>query len=202
MKWGYRITSSAFYIFFKLFHRHRVYGLENLPKGPAIIAPNHLSLYDPPLVSCSIPEELHFVAKKGLFDSTLFASIITYLNAHPISGSEQDLTTIKLICRLLQNGNKVVIFPEGSRSEDGELLELKQGVGMLAIRNNVPIVPVHISGTFEVWPIHNKWPRLFGRTSCTIGKPIHPDQYDHLSKKEAQAAITKDLQSALIGLRG
>lgn len=200
MKWGYWITNCAIYCFFKLFHRHKVYGLENLPKGPAIIAPNHLSLYDPPLVSCSIPEELHYVAKKELFDSTFFARIITYLNAHPISGSEQDLTTIKLICHLLQNGNKVVIFPEGSRSEDGKLLDLKQGVAMLAIRNNVPIVPVNIRGTFEVWSIHNKWPKFFGRTSCTIGKPIFPDQYDHLSKKEAQVAITRDLQAALFDM--
>ena len=138
------------------------------------------------------------MAKKELFDSPFLAKIISYLNAHPVSGSEQDIATMKLICQLLQSGSKVVIFPEGSRSEDGELLDLKHGVGMLAIRNNVPIVPVNISGTFEVWPIQNKWPKLFGRTSCTIGKPIYPAQYAGMSKKEAQAAITQDLQAALL----
>lgn len=200
MRWAYWCASGAIGAFFKLFHRHKVYGIENLPKGPAIIAPNHLSLYDPPVISCSIPEELHYLAKKELFDISFLSWLIRHLNAHPVSGSEQDLKTMKLICQLLQSGEKVVIFPEGSRSEDGNLLEMKSGVSMLALRNHVPIVPVYLQGTFEIWPIQNKWPKLFGRTSCTIGKPIYPEQYASLGKKEAQAALTQDLQDALQSL--
>lgn len=200
MRWGYRITTKTVALYFKLLYRHKVYGLENLPNGPAIIAPNHFSLFDPPIIGSSINEELHFLAKEELFDIPVLTPLIKYLNAHPVSGSEKDLPTMKLICRLLQEGEKVVIFPEGSRSHHGQLLELKNGVSMLAIRNNVPIVPVYIKGTFEIWPMDKKYPSFCGRTSCTIGKPIYPDAYVELGKRDAQVALTDALTKSLLSL--
>lgn len=201
MKTGYWCVTSIIGAFFKLFHSHRVYGLENIPKGPAIIAPNHVSFYDPPLISCSFPEELHYLAKEELFDYTFLRWLISNLNAHPVSGSEKDLKTMKLICQLLEKGEKVVIFPEGSRSHDDELLDLKLGVSMLAFRNHVPIIPVYLKGSFEIWPIQNKWPKFSGKTTCTIGKPIAPEQFAGLGKREAQLAMTEALRSALIDLQ-
>lgn len=201
MRWGYRIVSSVLYFYFKIFHRHTIYGIENLPKGPAIIAPNHLSLYDPPIVAASIPEELHFMAKEELFEFRFLKTLIRYLNAHPVSGTEKDLKTMKLICQLLQSGEKVVIFPEGARSDDGSLQDLKTGVSMLAIRNNVPVVPVYIKGSFEIWPIHQKFPKFRGKTTCTIGKPIYPETFSGLGKREAQEALTNAIHESLIKLK-
>ena len=197
MRLGYRFVTSTLRLFFKLFHGHRVYGLENLPKGAAIIAPNHLSLYDPPIIGASIREELHFLAKQELFEYPLLGRLIRNLNSHPVTGAGQELQSLKMICQLLQKGEKVVIFPEGARSPDGEILPLKTGVSMLALRCNVPVVPVSIQGSFEIWPIQEKWPKLTGKTSCTIGKPIYPSEFSGMKKHEAMDALTEALLKAL-----
>jgi len=201
MRLGYRFVTGTLRLFFNLLHNHKVYGLENLPKGPAIIAPNHLSLYDPPIIGASINEELHYLAKQELFEYPLLGTLIRSLNSHPVTGGGQELQSLKLICKLLQSGKKVVIFPEGARSPDGEILPLKTGVSMLALRCNVPIVPVSIQGSFEIWPIHEKWPKLSGNTTCTIGKPIYPEEFSSMKKHEAMDALTEELKQALLGLQ-
>lgn len=200
MRLTYWFAAGMINLFFKLFHQHKVYGIENIPKGPAIIAPNHLSHYDPPAVSISFPEELHYLAKDELFHYRFLGWLIRNLNAHPVSSADKDRSSMKLLSELLQQGKKVVIFPEGARSETGKILELKYGASVLALKNNVPIVPVYIRGTFEIWPIYQKYPRFSGKTSCTIGKPIYPSAYEGLEKREAQRAMTKDLHDALLEL--
>lgn len=197
MRLGYRLMTGMMKGYFHLFHHHQVFGLENLPKGPAIIAPNHISLFDPPIIGASIREELHFLAKQGLFDYPVLGTIIRYLNSHPVSGTGQELQSLKMICHLLQEGHKVVIFPEGTRSESGDLLPLKTGVSMLALRCKVPIIPVYIHGSYEVWPVDQKWPGMKGKTSCTIGKPIYSEQFSGLKKHDAMNAMTEALREAI-----
>jgi 1-acyl-sn-glycerol-3-phosphate acyltransferase len=187
-------------MFFTL-HRHRVYGIENLPKGPALIAANHTSYYDPPLIAVSSPEELHFLAKDSLFKVPLFSSAIRALNAHPVSGTASDLASFKLICKLIAEEKKVVIFPEGRRSETNELLPIKPGIGMLAMRCDAPIVPTYISGLYDVWPMYNAIPKPWGKTTIHFGKPIDWHSYAHLDRKEAQQAIATDLYAAIEALR-
>src|ERR1700761_1988428 len=124
MKPLYYGLRSVLKTLFRIFHRHKTYGIDHYYKGGAIIAPNHTSFYDPPLIGISWPEEISFLARKSLF-GVFLGPVITKLNAYPVTGTQQDLSSIKLICSLLKQDKKVVIFPEGLRSIDGNLQRIK-----------------------------------------------------------------------------
>jgi len=201
MKIFYRFTCAIFKAYFRIFYRHKVYGQKHVISGKAIIAPNHTSFLDPPLIAISWPEEVSFLARKTLFSSSLFASLIHRLNAYPVSGTAQDLSSFKLISQLLQENKKVVIFPEGVRSLDGNISSIKSGVGMLAMRNQCPIIPVYIHGCYEIWNRTRRFPKLFGKTACVFGSPVDWKQFNHLEKKKAQEMIGENVRSAIQGLK-
>lgn len=201
MKLFYCLTRCCFSYYFSLFHHHKVFGSQHLPKGPCILAPNHASFYDPPLMSISCKDEIHFLARGSLFNQYFFKIIISHLNAYPITGTTQDLSSIKLILQLIKDQKKVVVFPEGIRSFDGHLSPIKSGIGMLAIKCNCQIVPVYIHGTFEVWPRTRKFPRISGETACVFGSPISPDSFSKYHKKEAQQKIAQHVQRSIEALR-
>lgn len=187
--------------FFHIFYRHRVYGLEHFIPGGAIIAPNHLSYLDPPLIGVSWPEEISFLARKSLFKKKVFGALIAKLNAYPVTGTQQDLASIKVICKLLSNHKKVVIFPEGIRSTHGNLMDIKSGIGMLAQRNHCPIIPAYIQGSYEIWNRHRRFPKLCGKTVCVFGSPIPYERFSHLGKKEAQDAIARAVKESIEALK-
>lgn len=197
----YRWSRNCFKGFAKLLYKHRVFGVEHLPEGPAIIAPNHASFWDPPLVAASAPGEITFLARATLFDNPVLGLYIRRLNAYPVQGNAQDLSSIKLICRLLQEGKQVVIFPEGNRSRDGSLGSFKAGISMLALRSRCPIIPVYLHGTYRVWNRQRRLPRLCGRTACVFGTPIPWEPYDQMPKKEGQEAMAQAVREAIIRLR-
>lgn len=201
MKPFYWCIRGLFKTYFKIFYHHTVYGLEHSVEGRAIIAPNHTSFFDPPIVAISSKEEIHFLARKSLFSSSLFGSLITKLNAHPINPSSQEISTLKLIYRLLKENKKVVIFPEGSRSKDGSLLPIKQGIGMLSLHSDAPIIPVYIDGAYSIWNRTRKFPKISGKTACVFGTPIIPGEFKHLKNKEAQNAIAEQVTVALHNLK-
>jgi 1-acyl-sn-glycerol-3-phosphate acyltransferase len=201
MPFVYRLTRNCFKGFAKLLYRHRVYGTEHLPTGPAILAPNHASFWDPPLVAASAPGEITFLARASLFEHPLFGIYIRRLNAYPVQGNAQDLASIKLICRLLQENKQVVIFPEGNRTWDGILGPFKSGISMLALRTQCPIVPVYLYGTYRVWSRQRRFPRLYGHTACVFGTPIPWEPYANLPKKEGQEAMAQAVRDAIIALR-
>ncbi|MBS0628843.1 MAG: (d)CMP kinase [Verrucomicrobia bacterium] len=185
---------------FKLFYRHRVYGVEHFIRGSAIIAPNHTSYLDPPVAAISWPEEVHFLARESLFKPFLFGPFIRALNAHPVSGEVTDISVFKTIIELLKEGKQLVLFPEGARTE-GQLEKIKPGIGMLAIRSKAAIIPTYIHGTYEIWGRHRKLPKLFGRTVCVFGAPIHWETFANLDKKEAQAKIAEELTRSIHALK-
>lgn len=200
MKLFYRVVRSLTSLLFKLLYHHRTFGIRNITPGRAIIAPNHASFLDPPLVAVSWPEEISFLARKSLF-SPLLGAIIKKLNAYPVTGTTQDLGSIKLICSLLNQDKKVVIFPEGFRTGDGAMGDIKSGICMLAQRCQAPIIPVYIDGSFDAWDRSRRFPKLKGKTACVIGTPIGWDQFKHLDKKAAQEAAAIKVKEALISLK-
>jgi 1-acyl-sn-glycerol-3-phosphate acyltransferase len=197
----YSLTKFFFKTLFRTFHHHRIYGLKNLPKGAAIIAPNHTSLYDPPIVGASMDEEAYYLADNWLFKKPLLGCTIKMLNAYPLARSAKDKTSIKTIYKVLEKGKKVVIFPEGERSFDGKLLKLKPGIAQIAINANVPIVPAYIHGAFEVWPRDKKFPKFSGDISITFGRPIYPEHFSHPEKQEEKQAMVASVLHELEHLK-
>lgn len=201
MSWLYRVVLFLAWCFFKVFYRHRIYGLEHFYSEAAIIAGNHSSFYDPPILSISWPEEVHFLARESLFKNPLFGTLIRKLNAHPVSGDASDIGVFKLVCQLLAEGKKIILFPEGQRGRQDKLGELKPGVAMLVARSKSAVIPAYIYGSFKVWNRTRKFPKLFGKTACVYGSPILWSQFAHLDKKEAQKALTDALAASIEALR-
>ncbi len=140
---GYAIV----YTFGQLVLKVRVTGRNKLVPGPQILASNHVSNFDPLLVGLGSRREVHFLAKDSLFAaSRFFAWLIHTYNAWPVRREGGDPAAMKRCSWLLGKRQTIVLFPEGTRSRSGDLTPFKPGVGMLAITNHVPVVPVHLGG--------------------------------------------------------
>lgn len=201
MPFLYRIVLFLAWVFFKVFYRHRVYGLEHYYEASAIIAANHTSFYDPPVLSISWPQEVHFLARETLFKNRLFGGLIRRLNSHPVSGDAGDIVVFKTICSLLNEGKKIILFPEGTRSDDGTLRELKSGIALLVARSKSAVIPAYIHGTSTIWGRNRKFPKLWGKTACVFGSALRWEEFAHLDKKEAQKQLTEKLKTAILSLQ-
>jgi 1-acyl-sn-glycerol-3-phosphate acyltransferase len=201
MKPFYWFTRALIKVFVFAAYGHKVYGKEHIVQGKGILAPNHTSFLDPPLIAASWPEEVSFLARKSLFSYRLFGTLITILNAYPVNGTAQDLNSFRLIYGMLEQNKKVVIFPEGIRSSDGALTPIKSGIGMLALRSKSPIFPIYIHGCYQIWNRQRRFPKLWGKTACVIGSPIYWHSFSHLEKKEAQEAIASNVKESLEKLK-
>lgn len=197
----YRCVIFFAWLVGKIFYRLKIYGLQHFYPRGAILASNHTSFLDPPIISVCWPEEVHFLARQTLFKNPLFGALIRNLNTHPVSGEPGDIGVMKMIVSLLEQGKKVVLFPEGTRSNDGELHPLKPGISLLIARSKSAIIPVYIDGTYRAWNRHKKIPRLFVKVSCVFGTPITWESFSYLDKKEAQKQITEKLHAAILDLK-
>ena len=151
--------------------RFRVTDPKNVPaEGPVILASNHLSILDPPVVGTGIWRPCTFMAKEELFRNPLFGWFIRKLRAFPVRRGAGDRAALKKALELLEEGHVLAMFPEGTRSETGELKEPEMGVGMIACRTGAPVVPVYLSGTNRVLPKGGGL-RL-ARVTVRYGKPL------------------------------
>ncbi len=147
----YDIAFPAVTAFFQIFSRWQVNGRENVPgEGPFIIVANHTTMFDPPLLTVSLRRQVTFMAKEELFRSKAVSSLISQLGAFPVRRGKVDRATIRAAESVLADGNVLGLFPEGSRSEDGQLQKAKVGPVVIAQRCRVPILPVGVVGTRDL----------------------------------------------------
>ena len=133
---------------FRVLTGWEVRGRENIPReGGVIVAANHISFWDPPLIGSALPREMHFLAKEELFRTPVLGWAIRGVNSIPIRRGVADLTGMARALEVLRVGEALLMFPEGSRMRDGELHPARPGVGMMAVHADVPIVPCYISGS-------------------------------------------------------
>jgi 1-acyl-sn-glycerol-3-phosphate acyltransferase len=145
---GYTLIKTLLKVFF----RFRAYGLDNVPRGKAIIAANHQSYVDPPVVGSGIREEIWYLAREDVFNLALFRWLCVKVNSIMIRKRRADRSALAKVLEKLAQGKKVLVFPEGTRSCDGELQAPERGIGLLAHRSGAPVVPAYVSGTFQVLP--------------------------------------------------
>lgn len=200
-KFFYRFTISLMKLFFKLFYRVEVFGLEHFEKGGAIIASTHSSYLDPPLIATCAPEEIHFLAKASLFKIPIIRSIIKALNTHPLKGSIKDLSTFKDVQDLIDKNYKVLLFPEGTRGFSNEIGPMKRGIALLFAKTRCKIIPLYIHGTFDAWSRNHKFPRFGKKLVCIFGRPIHWEEFAHLEPKEAQVQLMERIENSLHSLK-
>jgi 1-acyl-sn-glycerol-3-phosphate acyltransferase len=158
---------SAFFLFW----RYRVLGAENLPRrGPFILAANHRSNADPALLGCTPWRRNFFFAKRELFEHRLFGWYISALGAFPVDRGGADLAAMRYAQQVLKEGHVLIFFPEGTRSKSGDFLPAQPGLGMIALRARVPVIPAYVHNSVEA--LRRKIPRRPVRTR--IGRPIDP----------------------------
>jgi cytidylate kinase len=195
----YRFIYLLARLFFKVCFRLRIYGLEHFRPGAAILAANHTSYFDPPVLSISCPEEVHFLARASLFDIPLLGRLIRRLNTHPVARDATDTQTLKMLIDLLTDGKKLILFPEGKRSPHDELLPLEKGIAFLAHKTRCRIIPAYIEGAHAAWPSGRKFPRLFGKITVVFGSSLELEE--ELNKKEAQTQLLKRTENAIRHLK-
>ncbi len=170
MKWFYFLAWSFVRNLGRILWRLSWDGVENIPKeGAVIIASNHISYCDPPLVAVSCPREVHFMAKKELFSIPVLGFLIWRLNAFPIHRQGVDRQALEKGIEVLKSGRALLVFPEGTRSrKKGEFLPPKPGVGVLAKEAGAPIVPAYISRSDELAKVFF----TLARVKVRFGVPI------------------------------
>jgi len=175
-------------IIMKIFFRLKVRGLENLPeKGPYIITPNHASYLDGFNVVAVLPSKLfrnlYSMGFPKYFTGALKESFAGLAHVIPVDPETYLNKALQMASFILRNGKSLMIFPEGGRSYDGEIMEFKKGVGILSIELDVPVVPAYIKGSFEALPRGAIWPKFTG-IKIIFGKPLHPSDIDISGKPE------------------
>ncbi len=169
MRLGYALCRMTSQIFFRLTYGMKIVGMENLPRtGKVVVASNHRSNFDPPILGGTVPREVSFFAKSELFESPLLGRLIRYLNAFPVHRGEFDRASLEKCLSTLKNDGCLLFFPEGTRAPHDGFLAAKLGVGWIVCLSAAPVVPVYIHGSRE------RGLQLRNRPGITmvVGKPI------------------------------
>jgi len=157
---------------FKICFRLKIVGAENCPRrGPLIIAPNHTSFLDPLIAGFAVPRPVSFMARESLFRNRIFGKIISSVNAFPLKREGADPGAMRTAIGKLRKGNAVLIFPEGTRSKDGNLGAPKAGIGFLSAMSGAKILPCYIQGSAGALPKGAVIPR-FKKITVYVGKPL------------------------------
>jgi 1-acyl-sn-glycerol-3-phosphate acyltransferase len=181
--------------------RIHVEGLENVPKsGPLIIVANHLSNADPPLVhgylTPALGRPMHILAKEALFVGPL-GTFLRSQGITPVRSGGSDIEAYRTALDVLEHGNVLTIFPEGTRSRTGRLGEPKPGVAMLATRSGVPVLPVGISGTDRFLGRGSRFPRIGARIVVRVGKPFTVELDRSVGRRAGMEAVTDRIMRAI-----
>jgi 1-acyl-sn-glycerol-3-phosphate acyltransferase len=185
----------------KLLFRLEGRGIEHVPAtGAVLLAANHSSVLDPPLVGAVAPRQLSFMAKADLFRIPLFGALIRRLHATPLRREGSDPGALRTALRMLEEGRALLIFPEGTRGEEGTLRPAKAGVGMLAVMAGVPVVPVFVRGSGAVWPRGRRLPRP-GKVIVTFGPALTFERRAGADRKQQYEAASRTMMDAIGRLR-
>lgn len=180
-------------IVFTLYGHWRVVGLENIPReGGVLFASNHASYVDPPLAWAAAYRRRHIwgIAKSELWDNRVIAYLLDCIGVLPIHRGSTDKALFRMSLDLLARGETVGMFPEGSRSADGELQPARPGIALLVQKSGVPVVPIAVMGTFEMLPRGASRPRP-ARLIVAFGKPLT------FPPKTSREAITDAIMASI-----
>jgi len=173
MNFSYFVSWCVFRLVFATYFRWRIYDRERVPKdGPVILAANHASFLDPPLVGASLSRPLNYLARDTLFPVPVVGWLLRTWKVVPVDRDGGGAAGLRGIFDRLLNGGAILLFPEGTRTRDGQLQSSRSGIGLVVIKSDAPVVPVRIFGTYEAYGRHVPFPRP-RRVTVKFGPPLH-----------------------------
>jgi 1-acyl-sn-glycerol-3-phosphate acyltransferase len=187
----YGLCHYVLRVMFDICFRGEVVGVDNLPKrGGFLLAANHASFLDPPMIGCHLSRQIAYFARKTLWKGGISTWWLDSVGTIPVDrDGGQDVSAIKRVLKALKDDRGLILFPEGTRTVDGNLQPAKPGVGFIAIKTQVPVVPVRIFGSYEALG-KGRGLRLGTPVTVVFGKPMPPAAYDDpkAGKERAQRA--------------
>lgn len=186
----YRAGKLLFYLYFKIINRLTIVGKEHFPRqGGVLICSNHISNFDPPLVGTAAPRQVRFMGKAELFSNSFMNWLMTTLGVFPVKRGFNDKQALRNGLRILNGGEVIGLFPEGTRSKSGKLGKGLAGAGFFALRSNAVVVPCAITGSYG----------FFKKNKVVFGRPIDFQEFKDrkLSANEATEIIMHHIQELL-----
>ena len=204
---SYFLGWSMFRLLFATYFRWRVYHPERVPlSGPVILAANHASYLDPPLVGAGLKRPCSFLARETLFDTPLIGALLRSWESVPVDRDGGTATGLRVILDRLLTGHAVILFPEGTRSLDGRLQPARAGIGLLVAKSTAPVVPVRVFGSYEAWPKKQRFPSP-RRIVVKYGPPLEFEELRAEAKscskarlKEIYQQIAQEIMAAIAKL--
>jgi len=172
MNLSYRLGWIFFRTVFSTYFRCHYFHAERVPaRGPVILAANHASFIDPPLIGAGFHRAVNYLARNTLFDAPVVGTLLRSWKVVPVDRDGGGGAGLKAILDRLLSGGIILLFPEGTRTADGQLRPAKSGIGLTVIKSDAPVVPVRVFGTFEAYGRHMKFPRP-SRLAVNYGHPL------------------------------
>src|SRR5260221_9185635 len=157
---------------FLTYFRRRVFHAERVPRqGPVILAANHASFLDPPLVGTALPRPINYLARESLFRFPIMRTILHWWQVVPVDRDGGGAKGLKAILNRLLDGGAIILFPEGTRTHDGKLQPARAGIGLAVIKSTAPVVPVRVFGSYRAYGRHLRFPRP-RQLSVMFGQPM------------------------------
>src|SRR6266516_2302260 len=173
MKLTYRFGWLLSRFTFATYFHWRVYNPERVPlEGPVILASNHASFLDPPLVGAGVKRGINYLARENLFRFPVMGWVLRNWQVVPVDREGGGARGLKAILDRLLDGGAIILFPEGTRTRDGKLQPARSGIGLTVIKSDAPLVPVRVFGTFEAYNRHMRLPRP-RRVEVKFGQPLY-----------------------------
>jgi 1-acyl-sn-glycerol-3-phosphate acyltransferase len=170
---SYFVGWTCFRLFYRFYFGWRVFHPERVPLiGPVILASNHASYLDPPLVGAGLERDINYLARESLFRFPIMGAVLRSWNSVPVDREGGGAAGLRAILDRLKAGGGIILFPEGTRSRDGKLQPARSGIGLTVIKSTAPVIPVRVFGTYEAYGRHMKFPRPFRRVAVKYGKPM------------------------------
>ncbi|HXJ38974.1 MAG TPA: lysophospholipid acyltransferase family protein [Bryobacteraceae bacterium] len=168
----YLLGWLSFRLVYKFYFGWRVYNAERVPlKGPVILACNHASFLDPMLVGAALKRDINYLARETLFDFPVVGWVLRQWNSVPVDREGGGAKGLKAILDRLLNGGGIILFPEGTRSRDGQLQGARSGIGLTVIKSDAPVVPARVFGTYQAYGRNMRIPRP-RRVGVKFGEPM------------------------------
>lgn len=191
---GSRLLARLFFRF-RILHRERV-----IQTGPVILAMNHQSFLDPPLAGNACDRAIYFLAKRSLMNAPVLGWVLPKLNVIPVDLEGKDRSALKALIRILRSGECALVFPEGTRTPDGNLQPAEPGVGLVIAKTGAPVVPMRIFGAFDAWPIGGQL-RLWRKITIVVGEPLYFSPVDlELRDKDRYRRLSQRVMDAIARL--